>query len=429
MMDLKRLGALSLSLVLALSALSGCQGGGGSSSSAQGDAGSGGDSSRAEAMDLSTVTDPYLATAGVAGDTVVAQAGDVDVTADSLLYWLAYGVDSTIQDTSNMDTIWELDMGDGRTFREGLLEAALNTAALYALIPGQAQAQGISLSEDFQQNMEDTLTSMETDAGGPELLDHALWYSGLTRELYTSLFEVNDLNAQLQEKLYGEGTEGYPTDEAVLAYAQDDLGYYRAKHILLKTVDTNQPLTDESGAYTGEYQPLDEATVAEKRALAEELLAQLQAAGESEREALFDQLMEEYSEDTASDGTLNGADGYVAAPGQMVEPFEEAALALKDGEISGIVESVYGYHIILRLPLNPSDFRDTYIAQQMTDLRQSWLDAGEPQPTQAMEQIDPASFYEKLQSLRAAVEAEMQEQQEAQSGTDSSSASASSPAA
>ena len=139
--------------------------------------------------------------------------------------------------------------------------------------------------------------------------------------------------------------------------------------------------------------------------------------------------MEEYSEDTASDGTLNGADGYVAAPGQMVEPFEEAALALKDGEISGIVESVYGYHIILRLPLNPSDFRDTYIAQQMTDLRQSWLDAGEPQPTQAMEQIDPASFYEKLQSLRAAVEAEMQEQQEAQSGTDSSSASASSPAA
>ena len=427
MMNWNRLGALSLSLALSLAALSGCQGG---QPGASGDgSGAGSAALLTEPVDLASVTDLYLTTAGVSGDTVVARAGEAEVTADSLLYWLAYAVDSSLQNTENMDMIWDMDMGNGQTFEEGLMEGALNNAALYALLPIQAGQEGLATSPELQQETAELLASMEEESGGPEQLKYTLWYSGLTQDLYASLFEVNDLNAQLQEKLYGEGTEGYPTDEAVLAYAQDDLGYYRAKHILLKTVDTNQPLTDESGAYTGEYQPLDEATVAEKRALAEELLAQLQAAGESEREALFDQLMEEHSEDTASDGTSNGADGYVAAPGQMVEPFEEAALALEDGEISGIVESVYGYHIILRLPLNPSDFRDTYIAQQMTDLRQSWLDAGEPQPTQAMEQIDPASFYEKLQSLRAAVEAEMQEQQEAQSGTDSSSASASSPAA
>ena len=97
MINVKRLGALSLSLALTLSALSGCQGDGGSSQSS-----SGSSSSQVEPMDLSQVTDPYLATAGIPGDTVVATVGDAEVTADSLLYWLVYLVDSSIQDTSAM---------------------------------------------------------------------------------------------------------------------------------------------------------------------------------------------------------------------------------------------------------------------------------------------------------------------------------------
>ena len=234
MTHLKRLGALSLSLALTLTALSGCQNG--ASSSSQEDA----------PIDLASVTDPYLTTAGLSGDTVVARAGGADITAGSLLYWMAYLVDSSIQDPSSMDTVWELDMGNGQTFEQGILDASLNNAALYALLPIQAQAEGISVSPDLSQQVSNLMTSMETEAGSAELLDHSLWYNALTRDLYTTLFEVNDLNSQLQEKLYGEGSAGYPTDDQVLSYAKDQ-GYYRAKHILLLTKDMSQTVTNEDG--------------------------------------------------------------------------------------------------------------------------------------------------------------------------------------
>ena len=97
----KRLLALVLALVLGAGLLSGCSGGD-SSSSGSGDASSASSgesdaSEQAEPMDLTGVTDPYLATAGVAGDAVVASAGEYEILAADYLYWLNGAVESYLE--------------------------------------------------------------------------------------------------------------------------------------------------------------------------------------------------------------------------------------------------------------------------------------------------------------------------------------------
>lgn len=93
----------------------------------------------------------------------------------------------------------------------------------------------------------------------------------------------------------------------------------RARHILVKL---------EPGA--------DEAKRAAARAKLEGILAQAKNGAD------FAELARKNSDDSAA----NGGDLGFFRRDQMVKPFEEAAFGLKPGEISGIVQTQYGYHII-----------------------------------------------------------------------------------
>jgi len=75
------------------------------------------------------------------------------------------------------------------------------------------------------------------------------------------------------------------------------------------------------------------------KAKAEEVLKEVQGSP-----AKFADLAKKYSQDTGS--AANGGDLGFFGHGMMVKPFEEAVFKLKDGEISGLVESDFGYHII-----------------------------------------------------------------------------------
>lgn len=135
--------------------------------------------------------------------------------------------------------------------------------------------------------------------------------------------------------LYSESTSTDPSYDAATAVCLQDRGYYSFKHILLSTnaLDGQEPL------------PTNEKTAVLQRTI--DLREQLRDAGDSE--ALFDQLMNQYSQDGRDEnGNLYSPNGYLAGKGEMVIEVEEGARALWIGEISEPVESAYGYHIILR---------------------------------------------------------------------------------
>lgn len=115
-------------------------------------------------------------------------------------------------------------------------------------------------------------------------------------------------------------------EEAVHAYYQEHAETYnmpekrRARHILFKVTGEDSPETRNA-----------------RKAEAEKVLARIRTGGD------FAKLAGQFSEDVTKD---KGGDLGFFARGQMVQPFEDSVFALKKGEVSGLVETPFGFHII-----------------------------------------------------------------------------------
>lgn len=279
-------------------------------------------------------------------DEIVLTVGGRDVTWAEYFY-MFYTQASQIQDYFTAMAMyygaslsWSDTMGESSdvTYAQYVRQSTEQAIGQLQAIRAFAEENNIELTEEDLANIaaEDEANIANFCGEGATEADFEEYLAGiyLTRELYDDINRVNYLYQRCYKELYGENSELFD-EAAALSYLEDN-GYISANHILLMTSD----------AGTGEA--LDEATIAEKEALANDIAQELQAIEDhDELLARFAELKDEYCEDT---GKATYPDGYVFTHGTMVSEFEDTCDALEEYQVSDPVKSDYGYHVIISLP-------------------------------------------------------------------------------
>jgi parvulin-like peptidyl-prolyl isomerase len=214
----------------------------------------------------------------------------------------------------------------GRIFELGIEEEALELAITRALIKEELSARGAPVTDeaaaaefDVQYTQFLAQLGLASDEAFREAYDSGQLPQELTAGLSYEQFMASarrsvreDLEIRTLQALVAGSIE--PSEEELVAFFEASREQYdqpeqvSASHILVETEEEAQALMDE-----------------------------LDAGGS------FETLARENS--TCPSSAQGGALGWFGR-GQMDEAFEETAFATPVGEISGIVETTYGYHII-----------------------------------------------------------------------------------
>ncbi len=230
-------------------------------------------------------------------ETATVPEAMIFVTTQKNIYEKAYGSE-----------IWDIDLSNG-TFETYVRESLQNFLAQMKCMVLMAADRGIELTEE-----EKRLAKEAADAYYGKLSEADIAYMKLTPGTAKSVYEQYCLANKLVEEL---------TKDVNVEVSDSEARIIQVEQILIKTyaVDAN-----------GNQAPLSEEDKAAKRQTAEEALHKAESGTD------FSVLAESYNEGDAVN--------YKVGRGEFPESFEEAAFALSDGELSGIVETEYGYHII-----------------------------------------------------------------------------------
>lgn len=219
--------------------------------------------------------------------------------------------------------IWSSEVEEGKTYEDTLREMVLESMTSSEVIYQQAEKEKVAPTD---KEVQEQIDSFNQNIKDDEDYKKELKRMGIDDKFLKYQFARDIANQNLKTH-YEDNTKVSESD--MKKYYEDNKDDFyvdtvTASHILIKTQDDNgKELSDE------------EKSKAKKTA--EEVLAKIKA-GED-----FAKLAKEYSQDSSAS---NGGELGTFGRGQMVQEFEDASFSMKAGEVSDIVKTQYGYHII-----------------------------------------------------------------------------------
>lgn len=233
------------------------------------------------------------------------------------------------------ESYWESEDNNVGKITDYVLNSLKETYGMFAL----ADEYDIKLSKEDNEHItsfiEDSKQGMTDDE-----YKASLEKSYLTEELYRFILEVQQLEYLVYEHIISEASGIIKVDDEALEKAVGE-EFVRATHIL----------------FTFKNEEERKAQLEKANQILEKI-----KNGED-----FETLKEEHSDDTDLKGNK---DGYYFTHGEFKNEFEYTAFKLKEGEISDIITTDVGYHIVKRLPIE-----ENYVNEHFEELRTQYKTA------------------------------------------------------
>ena len=241
------------------------------------------------------------------GESVAATVGTKKISEQTITDYITnYRTSQGLDDDSNFAMVLSMYGMTPESFRENIIDMFVSRE----LVLLAAQEKGMSVDSA---TIDEYVNQMKSNYSDDVAWQTALTNAGLTEEKYRENIEYALLNKQLSESF---AVSDDPTDEQVFAVAQDNLKYFekakRSSHIL--------------------FDASDEET-------AKEVLEKINNGTLD-----FADAASQYSKDSSS--AVNGGDVGWDLLTSFVSEYQTALDGLELGQVSELVESQFGYHII-----------------------------------------------------------------------------------
>ncbi len=291
-----------------------------------------------------------LLTRKISGQKEVISVNGISYTKDDYMMYLRlaktslFGENTTRLPKATLNTIIDVENNiNAETYLRNKTEENLKIAGSIKKIAKDNQ---ISLDAQAYDELKEDKAKFIEKLGGKIAFYKFLWDNRTSEEAYDKIAEIDKLYKLVYDSLYAEGKSKDLTDKEKTTVKNNyELEYKKARQIFLLTVDTETK------------KELSPTITEQKKFLAESLRAELNENSD------FDEYIKKYSDDAT--GKEPPYDMYFKS-GQLLKVLEETVDDLKENEISNVIKSEYGFHIIRRDPLD-----NEYLEKMYEDQREN----------------------------------------------------------